>query len=106
MVVLWHFHLVGLYTVIMGTSIPFHVPLRGCSTLKWEPLWILAKCFSLATTKIYFFNKVYFKSKYYDTFDEGECCLSFLRPLGEQGHDFCGFLDIARNPKTLALFTL
>lgn len=49
---------------------------------------------------------MYFKSKYYDTFDDGECCLSFLRPLGEQGHAFYGFLDIARNPKTLALFTL
>lgn len=34
MVVLWHFHLVGLYTVIMGTSIPFHVLLRGCASLR------------------------------------------------------------------------
>ena len=41
-VVLCHFHLVGLYTVIMGTSICFRVLLRGCSTLQWEPLWTLA----------------------------------------------------------------
>ena len=45
-------------------------------------------------------------SKYYDIFDDGECCLSFLHPLGEQGHDFCGFFGNVRNPETLALFTL